>query len=1002
MMKNFTIVDGFKAFPSQTENGGVYLPLSDLVTGFEFPITVNPETGTAEGWFMKESRSFKLNLSDASLVSDRVSFSLTPDDVKWADDDIYIHSSLVDKLFPVRTTVNTADLMLHVEALEPMPFEERVEREKKRKLLREQRFKQASFEDGYLENTDWFSFPFLDFGVSYTQYNRPTEVAETTSYTLSGNQLFLGLDTSFNFYGNSASEDRFARVNLSRYKPNSDILGFAKFIEMGDINTYDVDLISTSTTGRGINLSSFDEKGNGTQRNYKLQGQLTQGWEVEVYRNNVLMDFSTGDGTGLYQFENLPLQMGLNKFKLIFYGPQGQRREEEKEVYLSPTAVKGGELAVRFFAQEDVKPLIALNDQEVTARRAGFLTEYGLSSAISLTGGFISYEPMQDAQNVQEKSQDRAMLGLKTGFSVFRFGLSGALADDMDTPAYEGLFEANFSGLNLYADHSVFNGLKTEKSFLDNEFLYDVSNFSARFRIPIPYIISLPFYSRLKIATSVDGEEYRELTNTLSLSWWKFYLSGELRNKINFQGSEEETATGNMNIQMGAFSLRGEGRYDLKADLLQTTALGLDWRGQALNFQAKWTRNTDNTDRKTDIYSFNASRRFSFGAIGAGFSFDSTDSQTLSISYNASLLHNPLTSEVFLREPGLSHQGAIATQSFLDENYDDAYTEGEPFLKAVSYETNGSKNSAGREDSVSEFIIGLSPHHLTNVKLNPETLGDISYHANEEHLTVMARPGVAAKVKFPVMQLGAIDGEIALVYKRKDRPVKGIRLLVKRGDEVIAETITDNDGYYGFEKLRPGGYTLEFQPEQMRSLGYGSPRPLRFVVDRETVFKTLPTLSVKYLGKHLDGDTPPMPIQKIETVIEEPAPLTEKEKHARKFPLQHPEANRKKNATRNAPRGSKNIKAKRKLWEAQQKRKKEKKRRSLIEETKESYPGRKYKDPVHRVSHEYLPYGDMIEETPKSYPLRPVLKKPLAKSDTVEETQESYPQIQESQESYPN
>jgi len=829
-MKNFTIVEGFKAYPSLKKDGEMFLPLSDIVNGFEFPIFVNSENGVAKGWFMKEGRDFFLDIKNKTLTADGTTLSLGEDDVRWGEDELYINSSILDKIFPVKTKIDKKNLMLEIESLEPMPFEQKLDREKKQKLLRSTKFRNVSYKDDYIESTDLFTIPFLDFGLNYTQSKNSNNTQKTLAYSLGGNGLMFGLDSAFNFYGNSTNDNKFARLNLSRYRQQSDFLGFAKFFEMGDISTYDIDLISSSSNGRGFNISTFDEKGQGTQRSYKLQGQLMQGWEVEVYRNNVLMDFTTGDGTGLYSFDNLSLQMGANKFKLIFYGPQGEIREEEKVIHLTPTSVRKGRWAYRNFVQEDVKPLIAFNDQQVQGRRAGTTGEYGLADNFSITGGLIFYDPMDDKAYIQERNKFRAMIGAKTGFSVFRFALSSAFSEDTDLPAVEGLAEANWKNLNLFVNHSEFNELKTEKSYLDNRYLKNETKLNTRFRIPIPYIATLPFFSRIQIAESVEGLKYKEMTNTLSLSWWRFYLSSELRNRVNFAQAKTDTLTNYLNIQLGKYAVRGETRYNLNKHLLESTSLGINARYNKTNIQTKWNRTTGSDSTHRDFYSVQASRNFSFGTFGAGFSTSSEDDQMISISYNASLLNNPIEKSFFLAESGESSQGAIVAQSYLDTDYDGVFSKHEEKIDGASYRTNGYSG-----DGKNSFISGLGEYSLVNIKMDEKSLGEISHYPNEDFKTVMPRSGVATKVNLGVVSLGAIDGEIKLVRKGRYKGLKGIRIFVKKDGKRIAETLTDSEGYYTFEKLKPDFYIIGFDEMQMKILRYKLPPPLHIKINKGSV-----------------------------------------------------------------------------------------------------------------------------------------------------------------------
>ncbi|MHA1549919.1 MAG: hypothetical protein ACTSXV_00515, partial [Alphaproteobacteria bacterium] len=624
---------------------------------------------------------------------------------------------------------------------------------------------------------------------------------------------------------------------------------------MGDINSYNMDLISAPVSGRGVNISTFDEKGNSTRRDLKLQGMLTQGWDVEVYRNNILTDFSTGDLTGLYVFEDLVLDMGLNKFKLVFYGPQGEIREEERAIYLSPTSVRGGEFSYRLFAQEDGVPAISLNDQKAVGNRIGFYTEYGLSDSISLTSGAVVFSPKEEKSYIKEHSESRGMLGLKTGFSIFRLGISTAFGEGSEDLALSGLFEANFSNLNFYIDHSQFNGLKSEKSYLETKFLKEISHLQLRGRLSIPWVGALPFHSRFTEATSLENESYKEWVNTLSFSWWRFYLSLESRCKTSFARIKENIGTSYLNFRLGRATLRGETRYDFEIQHLERTSLGFDWRGiKKLTLQTKWLHTQDIHHNTVDSYLTTLSRRFSFGTLSASYTWNTEDEKTVSISYNTSVLHNPSTGEIFMSEAGSSSQGALVATSYLDENYNGIKDENEELVSNVKYNLNSSSKKSRETNPQYKFTKGLSPYQLANIKMNDQSLGDISYYSKTDFITVMPRPGVATKIDFPIVQLGSIDGEIKLLVDDKQKPLKGIRIFLFKGEEEIAEIISDADGYYTFEKLQPDTYSIQFDKYQMEILMYKFPDRFEFIIEKETVFQTLETIKIESLYIEEDSE----------------------------------------------------------------------------------------------------------------------------------------------------
>ncbi len=456
-LSRFSLSDGLFSFYI---NDKFFIPLSEVVNGFEFPIVVNAWEGKARGWFMSEDRQFKLDLEKQTVTSNLNTFSLSNENVIWGEDDIYIDSKLLDKFFPVETNVNSAELVLNIKALETMPFEEKIERERRQKMLSKNKHSNPQFSDPFIENTSLFTFPFLDFGASFQHNDTNNKKDNNASYTLSGNGILFGLDASFNYFQTTISDNKYARFKVSRFMPLGQFGGI-KYFEAGDISSYNMSLISSSSMGRGVNISTFNEKGNSVDRDLNLNGMLTEGWEVELYQNNILKDFSTGNGEGQYEFNDAPLQLGTNKIKLVFYGDHGEIREEERIIHLSPTSVNKGEFAFRMFAEENSVPIIPLNDQTSTGMQAGFYGEYGAMEDLSITTGLVAFSPTDAVDEEKKLDETRGMLGLKTGFSVFRLGLATAFTENSDSPAFNGIAEATIADYNIFAEYNLFNGMKT-------------------------------------------------------------------------------------------------------------------------------------------------------------------------------------------------------------------------------------------------------------------------------------------------------------------------------------------------------------------------------------------------------------------------------------------------------------------------------------------------------------------------------------------------------------
>jgi outer membrane usher protein FimD/PapC len=64
---------------------------------------------------------------------------------------------------------------------------------------------------------------------------------------------------------------------------------------------------------------------------------------VELYVNNVIVDYKTADASGLYTF-NVPLVYGSTEVMLKFYGPYGEERIQRQYLNIPFNFLPKGEL----------------------------------------------------------------------------------------------------------------------------------------------------------------------------------------------------------------------------------------------------------------------------------------------------------------------------------------------------------------------------------------------------------------------------------------------------------------------------------------------------------------------------------------------------------------------------------------------------------------------------------------------------------------------------------
>ena len=99
---------------------------------------------------------------------------------------------------------------------------------------------------------------------------------------------------------------------------------------------------------------------------------------MELYVNNVLVDYKKADASGFFTFE-VPLVYGNTSVKLQFYGPWGEERSKEKNISIPFNFLPVGEFEYRVSAG------IVEDSLSSSFSRANF--DFGVTRFLTIGGG---------------------------------------------------------------------------------------------------------------------------------------------------------------------------------------------------------------------------------------------------------------------------------------------------------------------------------------------------------------------------------------------------------------------------------------------------------------------------------------------------------------------------------------------------------------------------------------------------------------------------------------
>ncbi|MFB3135738.1 MAG: SPOR domain-containing protein [Rhodospirillales bacterium] len=818
--KQFTLKDAFVGY---LNDGGLLLPLGEFVRALDFPIAVEPESGRANGWFLSENRLFSLDLARHEVIIEGKRASFNPQMAEAHTEDIFVDARLLTRWFPVDISFDLASLLVTLTSREPLPIERRLAREKRWEKLRGRRQRESPDYPKADIPYQALAWPFIDTSVEFAfQRNDRGKTEQRIRYDTIATGDVVHMNAKLFVTGNDDEPLDQARLTLGRKDPEGGLLGDlgATNFAFGDIFTPDLTMISRSQLGRGAQISSFPLHRSTEFDTITLHGDLPVGWEIELYRNEVLLDFQASRADGLFDFEDVPLLFGFNLLRLKFYGPQGQRREEVRRILVGQKQLPPGENYFRIAVNQQERLLLTgdtdtTGDESQGKNRAFVEFEHGLTRNLSLTAN-ASTIPRDDGRRSYAGIGARGVMGPV-------FGQADVVRDSVGGWAGTLALQTGLAGLlNLSGEHGRFSGFESERVEATDSEVQSRSKLRLDGVIPVPVLLRIPYSLTAERDTERSGRTETKITNRLSAA-----LNGlSVSNKLTWQqdradGSKNTTLTGDLFTggRYGRLALRSSLSYELKpVRQLTTSTITADWRiNRDTSYRFAIARQLNG--KKTTTFTAGLNNRFDWFALGLLGDYSTDHSLNARLTLSFSFGREPRTGRWSVGGRNIADKGAISARVFLDENQNGRFDAGDQPIEGVTFIANNRRISTPTGEDGMAFITGLPAHRATNFTILRKSLEDPFWIPRPEGVAVVVRPGVVGQADFAVVSTGEVDGT---VYRRRGTSEQEIadvvvQLLDTEG-KLVTEVKTAFDGFYLFEFVPPGHYVVRIDPEQMARL----------------------------------------------------------------------------------------------------------------------------------------------------------------------------------------
>lgn len=389
--------------------GGTLLPLGQFARILDLGIVVAADGRHASGAIDPRTRvTVDLDAGTAQVGAATVALG-TGACVRKGD--IYLAAQTIEKLLPVRLRVAADAQLLQVTPTGMLPMVRNRQVAERRAALSQL----APAETAMLVDDPYrlFSIPAVEvnaghrFGSGDALQSRWLGVRAAGDLAFAGFRGFVGLDSA------GATNVQLTLERTSADNRALGPLGGSRFA-IGDVATSDTQLGARSVAGRGIYYSSAPLQAFDFSHPLVLEGDVADGEQIEVYVDGTLRAARAAAAGGRYRFDNLALGIGDHQVRILFYGPQGQVREDVRSFQLGSGLLQPGQTAVRFSMVQPEQPLLRMEDgpwpRTGNALRIVALVDRGLSRRFTAHAGLTRFRPWYGQERLAGTAGIKAML----------------------------------------------------------------------------------------------------------------------------------------------------------------------------------------------------------------------------------------------------------------------------------------------------------------------------------------------------------------------------------------------------------------------------------------------------------------------------------------------------------------------------------------------------------------------------------------------------------------
>lgn len=758
----------------------VYLPVADIFTFLKVKNTPSAQLDSISGFFINQSATYLIDKTHNRITFQDKVYDLKPTDMVKTETALYLKSNYFGQIFGLDCAFNFRSLSVMLTTKLELPIIKEMKLEEMRNNI--SRLKGEVKTDTVIGRT----YPLLHFGMADWSVNNNQTIGGRTDTRLN---LDLGTviaggeaNIRLNYNNNTPFEEK-QQQYLWRFVNNDRPV--LRQVMAGKISSQVTSSIFNPIVG--IQLTNTPTTYRRSFGTYTISDITDPNWVVELYVNNVLVDYMKADASGFYKFE-VPLVYGNSAVKLKFYGPWGEERIKEQNISIPFNFLPPKELEYTLSA--------GIVEDTLSSRFSRATMNYGLNRRMTIGGGveYLSSLVKDNAMPFVSSSLRLFSSLLLTGEYTYMVRAKGMLSYRFPSNLQ---FEVNYTKYHPGQTAIIYNYLEERKATVSIPLRG--KKFSAYSRFSVNQIV-LPSLKTTNAEMLWSGTLYGVSTNFTTYGLFNDVTDPYVYSNLSLAFRMPRR-----------YVITPQAQYDYNNKQLISVKTNLEkplFKNGYLNLSYE-----QNFRSHTRSIEFGLRYDLSFAQTGLSFR-NTNDQNTFVESARGSLLYDRKSRYAGTNNRSSVGKGGISILPFLDVNGNGKHEKGEPKVAGLQFRINGGTIVLNDKDTTIR-VLDLVPYTSYLLELDKNSFDNIAWQMHNTTMKVMVDPNQFKTIDIPISVMGEASGT---VYKGSEGLGRILVCIYRPDSTLVARTLTESDGYFSYLGMKPGKYTVRIDQAQLKKI----------------------------------------------------------------------------------------------------------------------------------------------------------------------------------------